>query len=468
MGESTHSTCDDDGERWSPLQRWIEACSARMADLPDVDSDRGRLVLIEVLERLKSAAAAAQARLTEEFAASRLAAAEQTGADPAVARRSVIGQVALARHDSPVRGGGHLRLARALVEEMPHTWRALADGTISEWHATLVVRETACLSRDHRAAVDLELAGRMGGWGDRRVAQAARAAAYRLDPRAVVDRLARAANDRRVSIRPAPDTMAYLTGLLPVTQGAAAYTSLRRHADRCRAAGDPRTRGQIMADELIARVIGNGAVAAETAGGQGGLSASGGEHGAGGDLPRGVGVEIGLIMTDRSLFGTDDQAATLTGHGPIPAETARRLVNSADPGAVFIRRLYTDRCGRLIAMESRRRAFPAAARRFLIIRDQSCRTPWCDAPIRHADHITPAARGGPTAIANGRGLCENCNYLQAAPGWSARSSPGGVVHLSTPTGETHVTSPPALHPSIPELDIAYPNRLGVMLRYEAA
>ena len=48
---------------------------------------------------------------------------------------------------------------------------------------------------------------------------AAKEIAYRLDVQAVVDRAAKAESDRTVTIRPAPDTMTYVTALLPVAAG---------------------------------------------------------------------------------------------------------------------------------------------------------------------------------------------------------------------------------------------------------
>lgn len=48
--------------------------------------------------------------------------------------------------------------------------------------------------------------------------------------------------------------------------------------------------------------------------------------------------------------------------------------------------------------------------------DDICATPWCDAPIRHADHIRPHELGGATTLANGQGLCEACNHAEQAPG----------------------------------------------------
>jgi hypothetical protein len=95
--------------------------------------------------------------------------------------------------------------------------------------------------------------------------------------------------------------------------------------------------------------------------------------------------------------GDDDEPAQLLGHGPIPAPLARALVigNADTTTRTWIRRLYTDPTGtRLLTMDSKRRLFPAAAQKFLILRDQTCRTPWCDAPIRHADHITAHHHGG--------------------------------------------------------------------------
>ena len=84
-----------------------------------------------------------------------------------------------------------------------------------------MVRETATLTREDRLQVDAELASRLEGAGDPMVAALARKLTYRLDPSAALRRSQKAENDRRVTIRPAPDTMSNVTGLLPVAQGVA-------------------------------------------------------------------------------------------------------------------------------------------------------------------------------------------------------------------------------------------------------
>ena len=133
---------------------------------------------------------------------------------------------------------------------------------------------------------------------------------------------------------------------------------------------------------------------------------------------------------------------------------------SEDPAAedtaftTWLRRLYTaPSTGDLVAMDSRARLFPAGLRRFIQARDDTCRTPYCDAPIRHHDHIIPWHQDGPTTSTNGQGLCEACNHTKETPGWTATPVPGPrhTVELHTPTGHPyHSLAPPRPGPSITE------------------
>jgi HNH endonuclease len=103
-------------------------------------------------------------------------------------------------------------------------------------------------------------------------------------------------------------------------------------------------------------------------------------------------------------------------------------------------------------MDSKARAFPRLLAVFLGLRDQgTCRTPWCDAPIRHGDHVVPVERGGQTSGPNGQGLCAACNHAKQAPGWTARPRPGPrhTIATTTPTGHTYWSTAPA-PPGTPE------------------
>jgi hypothetical protein len=412
-----------------------------MTIAPDAD-EPSLIALIGTLERLKSAAAAAQARAAAAFESARRSADAAAGVPARARGRGVAAEIALARSDSPARGNRHLGFAKALVHEMPRTLAALETGVLSEWRATLIVRESACLDLDDRRALDAELCAdprRLGGMGDRRIAAEARAIAYRLDPHAVVGRAARAERERRVTIRPAPDCMTYLTALLPMAQGVSVYAALKRAAD---VNGDGRGRGQVMADTLVERVTGRAADVATP-------------------------VAVNVVLSDETLLAGAGEPANVPGYGPIPAPVARQLIAAAatDPQSrASLRRLYRHpRSGALVAMESRSRLFPRGMATFIAVRDGTCRTPYCDAPIRHVDHAVPAGRGGPTSVDNGNGLCEACNYVKEAPGWSvATHTDSDGTHtaiLSTPTGARYdSTAPPIGAPrrfetSTVELDI---------------
>ena len=411
------------------LRDWL----AGLAFLDDDVTDAERIDQLRALEELKAATAAAQARVTAGLDESVRAERAARGVPASERARGIGAQVALARRDSPSRGGRHLGFARALVTEMPHTLAALTDGALSEWRATLLVRETACLSRDDRSRVDAELCAdptTLAGLGDRAVGEAARRAAYRLDPQSAVARTNRAESERGVTLRPAPETMSYLTGLLPVPQGVAAYAALSAAADEARAAGDPRSRGQVMADTLVERVTGQATAA-------------------------GTPVAVNLVMTERSLLAGDDEPAEIVGYGPVPADTARDLLRrhteTDDPaGQAWLRRVFTHPAtGELVALQAKAEAFPPALRQLLVFRDLTCRTPWCDAPVRHADHVRRRADGGETSAGNGQGLCEQCNYVKEAAGWAAVEHPSSrpghhVVETSTPTGHRYRSRPPPL------------------------
>lgn len=385
---------------------------------------------IGLLETLKDAAAAAQARAAVALRKLREEQERAAGRSAAKTATSVAAEIALARRESPHRARTLLGLAMILDRELPHTMAAFAAGEISEWRALLVCRETACLSRADRGRVDAGLAGELPRLSDREIVARARQAAYQLDPHSVVERAGRAAADRRVTIRPAPDTMTLVSALLPVAEGVALYTALRNEADRLRAAGDVRSRGQLMADTLVCRATGQATADA-------------------------VGTEIQLVMTDQSLFAGSDVPARLVGHGPIPAGVARQLAkNAAEADQAWVRRLYTRPDGRLVAMESRRRRFPAGLRQFIVTRDDVCRTPWCGAPIRHADHVIPAHAGGATSVANGQGLCEQCNQVKEHPGWLARPGPDGTVHTTAPSGREYTSPPTVGLPSEPRATLA--------------
>lgn len=143
-----------------------------------------------------------------------------------------------------------------------------------------VARETACLSRDDRGAVDAHLGSSVESLGERALVAEVKRLTYALDPESVVVRRRKAEGDRSVSLRPAPDCMTYLTALLPVAAGVSAYAALSKTSNTMRSAGNPRSRGQVMADLLVTRVLGQ----------------------ADGQRPQ-VSVTLNIVMSDQVLLG---------------------------------------------------------------------------------------------------------------------------------------------------------------------
>ncbi len=440
-------------------QGWLERADRNVSDpfftikrmFEDLD-EAALAERIRELERSKSAAAAEQARATVAFDEKRRAAEAARGVPAAKRGKGLGSEIALARLASPNQGGRHLGFARALVHEMPHTLAALQAGVLTEWRATLIVRESACLSVEDRATLDAELCAdqtSLEGKGDKRIEADAKTIAYRLDPQAIVDRAVRAESERAVTSRPAPDNMAYLTALLPMPQGVAVYAALKKQADTTY---DDRTRGQVMADTLYERVTGRPA-----------------------EVP--VPVAVNVALSDESLFADDPAPARVEGYGPIPAAIARRLIAAAAGNKMSratLRRLYKHpRSGALVAMESRARKFPKGLARFIDLRDDTCRTPYCNAPIRHRDHAQPDSRGGQTSAANGLGLCEACNYAKEAPGWRVCTHTDDTgthtAEFTTPTGARHRSNAPPLPGKIDTVTASdIEHALGVRLVLHAA
>ena len=321
-----------------------------------------------------------------------------------------------------------------LRTELAHTRAAFRSGRIDAFKATLIARETCCLSAEDRALVDEQLCAdpeTVERLSPRQLVGRLQRAAAELDAAAVARRRRRAESDRHVSLRPAPDVMTWLGALLPVKAGVAVHATLHRAARSAKAAGDPRSIGQLMADLLVQRVV------------HPGLAAAAAPESVAPSTVSTVPVMINLIVRDSVLLG--DAGRHRLGRGSRPgsrrpdprmagrqsrhrsrllAPPALRTARHGPPGDHGLQRRAVRRVGSPSSF-----AFataPAAP---------SGATP----PIRHADHVVPRVRGGPTTADNGQGLCEFCNYAKEADGWSARSIPGPrhTIEITTPTGHTY-------------------------------
>ncbi|XVX19306.1 DUF222 domain-containing protein [Actinomycetota bacterium] len=208
--------------------------------------------------------------------------------------------------------------------------------------------------------------------------------------------------------------------------------------------------GQLMADLLVERLTGQAKAEA-------------------------VPVEVSLVMPAESLFGVGNEPAQLAGPGlavtgeqTLAAPWALELLSRCeDAGAeLWLRRVFTTPDGSQLAGldPSRSRFYAGMLRKAVVLRDQECRASFCDAPVRHIDHVERAADGGQTSSDNGLGGCERHNYTKEYPGWSGRvrlirpdttacgdgdHGSGRPVHeftLRTPTGHEYTSIEPPILP----------------------
>ncbi|GAA0036285.1 MULTISPECIES: HNH endonuclease [Brevibacterium] len=327
-------------------------------------------------------------------------------------------EVGLAKRVSPGSGRKFISAARAIVTEMPETYTALSSGEISIEKARIMVDETASLAPADRSRVDARMRGSLGQSGPRSLRTEVRAMAMQVDGADAERKAREAAAHRRVTLTTLEDGMGRVSAILPLPEAVAVWTGLKEAADSAIAAGDAggRRQPQVMTDTFVERLTGQGSAQA-------------------------VPSQVHLVIEAESLFADGMVPAWMPGFGPLPAATARSFL-AANEAEVFIRRMFTTVTeGQLVGTEARGRAFTGRLREMVIFRDDRCRTPWCDAPIKHADHAKPFAEGGATSWENGSGLCASCNYAKEHPGWSHEASAAGLT-VTTPSGRKYSSTTP--------------------------
>lgn len=132
-----------------------------------------------------------------------------------------------------------------------------------------------------------------------------------------------------------------------------------------------------------------------------------------GDIKPQVAVTI-PVMT---LLGLSDEPGDLAGHGPIDADTARRLAAQAPS---FLRILTHPETGTVLSVGRDRYAVPADLRSWLRLRDETCRFPGCSRRAQRCDidHVKDWAHGGATDHDNLIHLCRKHHRLKHTTGWT--------------------------------------------------
>lgn len=420
-----------------------------LAVLAGIDQLRSALLALDATWQVT-----AEQRIREADAAREVATEEQA--------RGAAHEMALARRVSPSTSSLSLAGARRLVVQLPAVHALLAEGRLPEPTVLALTRALDGAEPGACAAVDQWVRddpGHLDGLGSRRTTRLVRELCQQVDPQDSRRRAEHAARARHVTMTPLGDGMARLTATLRVLDAAAVMHALGTAAEAQQAAGARDHHGALQADRLVAAIVDGPA--------------------AGADRPTSrARLDVGVVITDRALLGREDgtECAQIPGYGTVPAHIVTDTLRGRPPGSItqhgeswnrdehpdehtaaVFRRLYTHpSTGELVAMESTARAFPVGLARMIRWRDQTCRAPWCNAQIRHLDHIPAHAAGGPTSYGNGQGLCARCNYLREHGPWVVRS-PGPytagdratAITWTSPHGARGSSSTPRSEPPLP-------------------
>jgi hypothetical protein len=266
-------------------------------------------------QALIGAQQAAQARAIAAFCRSRPASLDRTdqevGAAAAATRASrpealtpvsewAVDEVAVALSLSGPAAAQLLTESLLLVQRLPGTLDALAEGRLSWGHVRVMTDLVAPLADGLRRIAEDRLLSRLAGKTPPQLRAAAHRVVQRLDAEAITRRVAEAIRGRRVTLHPGDDGMSTLGVTLPTPVGRAVYDALEQYADAAAGAGDERSKAQRMVDCLVDLVLRPG------------------EHGL---AP--VQARLTVVATVRTLLG-DDEPGEVDGD-LVPAEMVREL-----------------------------------------------------------------------------------------------------------------------------------------------
>jgi hypothetical protein len=377
--------------------------------------------------RAQNRAAAAALVAIGELFAYRLTRCSDTEDWAVDTEAAVSAEVAAALRMSQGLAASQLRYARAMRERLPKLAEVFQAGDIDQrTFATIVYRTDLITDRDVLATVDGQLAltvvrwpsmtrSRLAGYIDKIVAKA--------DADAVRRRTERRA-EREVWFADLDSGLSEIHGSLLSPDAHALDKRLNILAGTV-CEHDPRTREQRRADALGALTGG-----ADRLGCRCGRSDC-----AAGNQPVATPVVIHVIADQATVDGrTGATASEVCADGLIAPELVAELAAQAklvplahpidaapEPGYVPSKKLAD----------------------FVRCRDLTCRWPGCDRPAFDCDldHTLPYADGGPTHASNLKCYCRTHHLVKTFWGWRDQQLPDGTVILTSPSGQTYVTTP---------------------------
>lgn len=311
------------------------------------------------------------------------------------------------------------RQAELLRSRAPRVWGMFWEGEISTANARCVAATLESLPDN--PATDAALDAKATEWAvlpPARFKGRLRTLRERLHPISLTERHAEAAKARRFWREEDRDGMAWLGAQVTAPDAEMAWQrvdAMARHL--AEQPGETRTMDQIRAD-VVADML-TGRLDPATA-------------------PR---ATVGVLIPMMSLLGRSEEPATLEGHGPIDADTARKLTAHAPS---FYRILTHPVSSTMLDVDRTVYRPPADLKRWLALRDGTCRFYGCGRSARACDidHTKRWADGGTTSVGNLAHLSKRHHTLKDESRWKVEQRPGGILTWTSPTGATWDSDPP--------------------------
>jgi hypothetical protein len=155
---------------------------------------------------------------------------------------------------------------------------------------------------------------------------------------------------------------------------------------------------------------------------------------------RGVQPTVHVTVPALTALGRSEEPATLTGYGPIDIETALELAGQARS---WIRILTHPVTGVRLTMDRTVYTPPPDLRRWLRVRDETCRAPGCgkSAWLCDIDHVHPWGADGTSNDGNLANLCRRHHRLKGSGYWRTELDERGRMLWVSPWSRRYVTDP---------------------------
>ncbi|MEA9997615.1 DUF222 domain-containing protein [Cryobacterium sp. RTS3] len=322
-----------------------------------------------------------------------------------------------------------IEASRTLAEDLPATREALSSGSISYRHAQVIMDQAWGI----RMGDDPEAAARARAVFEdvlvpvaevltvAKLSDRARRVRERTHPETITARHQKSVEDRHVVFQALNDGMAslYVTGDAEKVQ--AAYHRTLDTALTLQGPDETRTLTQIAADVLTDVLIG-------------GVTPDG--------LGQGVAAQVNVTVPVLTLLGKSAEPGYLAGYGPIDPDTARRLAAGAPS---FTRLLTHPETGVVLSMGRDTYKVPAALKKWLEVRDETCTFPGCRRSAKRSDldHSVEWQHGGETDAMNLAHLCPYHHAVKSYTRWSPRHLGDGRIEWTSPAGYSYIVEPSA-------------------------